>query len=196
VSTTPRSVPVCAWLSAIPQKEQAATCLNLMTRRIGSEWIRERVARVISPGIYPRTKDSSWTTVSRIEVAVIEPADLIRRRRGGIALVRAVVGVIRVPGRSIVRLGFLICKLEGLDFAARKLSPEEEALAELLQKLIQDYDGGIELPVSPSHTMVLFLMEQRGLKQADLVPVLGSRAQVSDLVNVNDKRGISKSQTG
>jgi len=35
-------------------------------------------------------------------------------------------------------------------------------------------------------------MEQRGLKQADLVPVLGSRAQVSDLVN--GKRGISKAQ--
>jgi HTH-type transcriptional regulator/antitoxin HigA len=35
-------------------------------------------------------------------------------------------------------------------------------------------------------------MKQRGLKQADLVPVLGSRAQVSDLVN--GKRGISKAQ--
>jgi len=40
--------------------------------------------------------------------------------------------------------------------------------------------------------MVQFLMEQRGLKQADLVPVLSSRAQVSDLVN--GKRGISKAQ--
>lgn len=40
--------------------------------------------------------------------------------------------------------------------------------------------------------MVQFLMEQRGLKQADLVPLLGSRAQVSDLVN--GKRGISKAQ--
>ena len=40
--------------------------------------------------------------------------------------------------------------------------------------------------------MVKYLMEQRGLKQADLVPVLGSRAQVSDLVN--GKRGISKAQ--
>jgi len=35
-------------------------------------------------------------------------------------------------------------------------------------------------------------MEQRGLRQADLVPVLGSRAQVSDLVN--GKRRISKAQ--
>jgi hypothetical protein len=34
--------------------------------------------------------------------------------------------------------------------------------------------------------------EQRGLRQADLVSVLGSRAQVSDLVN--GKRGIGKAQ--
>jgi HTH-type transcriptional regulator/antitoxin HigA len=40
--------------------------------------------------------------------------------------------------------------------------------------------------------MVKHLMEQRGLRQADLVPLLGSRAQVSDLVN--GKRGISKAQ--
>lgn len=32
-------------------------------------------------------------------------------------------------------------------------------------------------------------MDQRGLRQADLVPVLGSRAQVSDIVT--GKRGIS-----
>ena len=36
------------------------------------------------------------------------------------------------------------------------------------------------------------VLEQRRLKQADLVPLLGSRAQVSDLVN--GKRGISKAQ--
>jgi HTH-type transcriptional regulator/antitoxin HigA len=40
--------------------------------------------------------------------------------------------------------------------------------------------------------MLQYLMEQRGLKQADLVPVIGSRAQVSDIVN--GKRGISKAQ--
>jgi HTH-type transcriptional regulator / antitoxin HigA len=37
-----------------------------------------------------------------------------------------------------------------------------------------------------------FLMEQSRLKQADLVLVLGSRPQVSDLVN--GKRGISKAR--
>lgn len=82
--------------------------------------------------------------------------------------------------------------LEQLHFPERALSAEEETLANLLLKLIQDYDDKVELPELPPHEMVRFLMEQKGLRQADLVPVLGSRAQVSDLVN--GKRGISKAQ--
>ena len=82
--------------------------------------------------------------------------------------------------------------LERLTFK-RDASAEENALAELLQRLIQDYDDEhYPIPDAPPHRMVKFLMEQRGLKQADLVPLLGSRAQVSDLVN--GKRGISKAQ--
>ena len=69
---------------------------------------------------------------------------------------------------------------------------EEKALAGVLEKLVQDYDDKFEIPDVPPHEMVQFLMEQRHLKQADLVPVIGSRAQVSDLVN--GKRGISKAQ--
>jgi HTH-type transcriptional regulator/antitoxin HigA len=53
-------------------------------------------------------------------------------------------------------------------------------------------DSHHHLPELPPHETVKHLMQQRGLKQADLVPVLGSRAPVSDLVN--GKRGISKAQ--
>ena len=82
--------------------------------------------------------------------------------------------------------------LERLTFK-QAVSAEEKALAELLQRLIQAYDDEhYPMPEVPPHEMVKYLMEQRGLKQADLVPVLGSRAQVSDLVN--GKRGISKAQ--
>jgi HTH-type transcriptional regulator/antitoxin HigA len=82
--------------------------------------------------------------------------------------------------------------LERLTFK-HDASAEENALAELLQRLIQDYDDEhYPIPDGPPHGMVQFLMEQRELKQADLVPLLGSRAQVSDLVN--GKRGISKVQ--
>jgi HTH-type transcriptional regulator/antitoxin HigA len=83
--------------------------------------------------------------------------------------------------------------LEELTIPERELSPEEDALASLLEKLVVAYDDEhYPLPDVEPHRMVRFLMEQRGLRQADLVPVLGSRAQVSDLVN--GKRGISKAQ--
>jgi HTH-type transcriptional regulator/antitoxin HigA len=38
--------------------------------------------------------------------------------------------------------------------------------------------------------MLAYLMEQRGLKQADLVPIFKSRGYVSDVIN--GKRAISK----
>src|ERR1700682_2595717 len=82
--------------------------------------------------------------------------------------------------------------LERLTFK-HDASAEENALAELLQRLIQAYDDEhYSMPEVPPHEMVKYLMEQRGLKQADLVPVLGCRAQGSALVN--GKRGISKAQ--
>ena len=81
----------------------------------------------------------------------------------------------------------MMARLEELDFSKRKLTPEEQAL------LIEVYDDEHhDISELPPHEMVRHLMEQRGLKQVDLVPVLGSRAQVSDLVN--GKRGISKTQ--
>jgi HTH-type transcriptional regulator/antitoxin HigA len=87
----------------------------------------------------------------------------------------------------------MVARLEDLDFAKRKLTPEEKALREILAALIEVYEEGHHpIPELPPYEVVKHLMEQRGLKQADLVPVLGSRAQVSDLVN--GKRGISKAQ--
>ena len=82
--------------------------------------------------------------------------------------------------------------LEGLSIPERDLTPEEDAIASLLERLIQDYDDKVVLPEVPPHEMVRYLMEQRNLKQVDLVPVIGTRAQVSALVN--GKRGISKAQ--
>jgi HTH-type transcriptional regulator/antitoxin HigA len=87
----------------------------------------------------------------------------------------------------------MAARLEELDFAKRKLTPEEKALREILAALIEVYDEeNHHVPEQPPHEMVRHLMEQRGLRQVDLVAALGSRAQVSDLVN--GKRGISKAQ--
>jgi len=87
----------------------------------------------------------------------------------------------------------MVARLEELDFAKRKLTREEKALRQILAALVEVYDQEHHhVPEQPPCETVKYLMEQRGLKQADLVPVLGSRAQVSDLVN--GKRGISKAQ--
>src|SRR3954453_5487305 len=95
------------------------------------------------------------------------------------------------PIRNDREFDSMVARLEELDFGQRKLTPEEAALREILAALIEVYDEEHHpIPEQPPHEMVKHLMEQRGLKQADLVPVLGSRAQVSDLVN--GKSGISK----
>jgi HTH-type transcriptional regulator / antitoxin HigA len=87
----------------------------------------------------------------------------------------------------------MVERLEALDFAKRTVTPEEKALAEILGMLIEAYDDAHHsLPQTEPHKMVQYLMEQRHLKQTDLVPVLGSRPQVSAIVN--GKRGISKAQ--
>jgi HTH-type transcriptional regulator/antitoxin HigA len=97
------------------------------------------------------------------------------------------------PIRNVREFDRMVERLEALDFAKRKLTEEEKALREVLAALIEAYDDEhYHLPEPPPNEMVRYLMEQRALKQADLVPVLGSRAQVSDLVN--GKRGISKAQ--
>lgn len=86
----------------------------------------------------------------------------------------------------------MVEKLEELTFK-KNPTREEVELAKLLEKLVMAYDDEhYPLPEIPPHEMVKFLMEQRGLRQADLVPLLGTRAQVSEIVS--GKRGISKAQ--
>ena len=73
--------------------------------------------------------------------------------------------------------------LESLDRLGRELRPEEKMLEALLSRLIGDYDERVELPSLPPYKTIAFLMEQRGLKQADLLPVFGSRSVASDVLN-------------
>src|SRR5215471_18774817 len=74
-------------------------------------------------------------------------------------------------------------KLEALTFK-KKPTPEEEALGALLAKLVQDYDDThYPLPALPPHKMIQYLMRQRQLRQADLLPIFGSRAVASAVVS-------------
>ena len=82
--------------------------------------------------------------------------------------------------------------MERLDRRAEagQLSPEEETLLALLEQLVKDYDDKIELPKLPRRKIVLHLMEHKGLRQADLLSVFGSRSVASDVLN--GRREISK----
>ncbi len=73
----------------------------------------------------------------------------------------------------------------------RELSPEENALVRLIVRLIEDYESkAYPIEDAPAHRILQHLMEANDLKQADLLPILGSRGYTSDIVNGN--RGISK----
>ncbi len=73
------------------------------------------------------------------------------------------------------------------------LSPEEQALAELLTILIENYEEkAFPLPrVSPAESLKA-LMEDRGLKHKDIWPVLGNKGTATEVLHA--RRSISKAQ--
>jgi HTH-type transcriptional regulator / antitoxin HigA len=73
------------------------------------------------------------------------------------------------------------------------LTPEEDALLELLTGLIHDFESkAYPIPKSDPRDIVAYLLEARGLKASDLWPVLGSKSRVSEILS--GKRSISKEQ--
>ena len=73
------------------------------------------------------------------------------------------------------------------------LSPEEEALAEVLTLLIEDYEEKhYPLPQVPPNESLNALMEERGLKHKDIWPVLGNKGAATEVLS--GRRSISKSQ--
>lgn len=66
----------------------------------------------------------------------------------------------------------------------------EEAYREVLATLIEAYEA-VHYPIPPVDPVdaILFRMDQQGLKPKDLVPLLGSRARVSEVLS--RKRGLS-----
>ena len=87
------------------------------------------------------------------------------------------------------RLTEILLRLDDRD----DLSPEEEALAEVLTLLIEDYEDRYHpLPrVSPNESL-LALMEDRGLKHKDIWPVLGNKGAATEVLS--GRRSISKAQ--
>ena len=89
--------------------------------------------------------------------------------------------------RMLKTVSRLMAKGEG------NLSVEEERLLKLLVILVENFeDRTLPLKDASPHEMLLFFMDQRKLRQADLLPVFGSRSVASNVVN--GKRSISKAQ--
>ncbi len=75
----------------------------------------------------------------------------------------------------------------------QKLSSEEERLLETLAILVESYeDEHHPMPEVAPNEILKFLMEERGLKQTDLLHIFGSSGITSEVVN--GKRSISKEQ--
>jgi HTH-type transcriptional regulator/antitoxin HigA len=114
----------------------------------------------------------------------------IDRRKYGRLLARTLPVVVETEEeneRLLEEVNQLMSKGEG------NLSPEEMRLLHLLVRLIEDFEEtAYPFEPSPPHEMIQHLMENRGLKQADLLAVLGSRGVTSEVVN--GKRRPSKEQ--
>ena len=116
---------------------------------------------------------------------------MIDLKRYGRLLAKAAPRVIATEeenGRAIAIVESLVQKGE------RSMTPEEDALLDLLTNLIRDYEA-IAYPrreESSPHEMVAFLLEQRGLAPKDLWPVIGSKGRVSEILA--GRRSISKEQ--
>jgi HTH-type transcriptional regulator/antitoxin HigA len=75
----------------------------------------------------------------------------------------------------------------------KNLSPEEDALLELLTHLVESFEkSAYPREKSSPAELVAFLLEQRGLSPSDLWSVLGSKGRVSELLS--GKREVSKDQ--
>src|ERR1019366_8897499 len=80
-----------------------------------------------------------------------------------------------------------------IDKGEDRLSPEESALLETMAILVQSYDDRHHsLPAVAPNEMLAYLMETSGRTAKDLLPVLGTRGRVSEVLS--GKRSISKEQ--
>jgi HTH-type transcriptional regulator / antitoxin HigA len=117
--------------------------------------------------------------------------DTIDAKRYGRLLARTVPRVIVTEEENRRALAIVESLMEK---GERDLTPEEDALLELLTNLIRDYEARTYPPREKSkpHEIVVFLLDQRGLTAKDLWSVIGSKGRVSEIVA--GKRPISKDQ--
>jgi HTH-type transcriptional regulator / antitoxin HigA len=74
-----------------------------------------------------------------------------------------------------------------------RITPEQEQLLDLLTLLIGTYDEEhYQIPDAAPHEVIQLLMQERGLRNKDLEPALGSRGVTSEVIS--GKRRPSRTQ--
>lgn len=74
-----------------------------------------------------------------------------------------------------------------------RITPEQERLLDLLTLLIETYDEEhYQIPDAAPHEVIQLLMQERGLRNKDLEPALGSRGVTSEVIS--GKRKPSRTQ--
>ena len=97
--------------------------------------------------------------------------------------------------RNRGELAEMTALLETLAANEIEQSPAMERFIETLTALVMQYEEKIHPAPDASPAGVLqFLMEERGLRQVDLVPILGSKSYVSQIVSGH--RPIGKEAAG
>ena len=120
---------------------------------------------------------------------MIRVAERVNPRTYGRLLSRTLPTVIKTEEEN----DRAILLVEQLLEKGNKISPEENALLDLLWGLIADFEEKFYQPRDATPQEVLLeLMNARGLKQKDLTEVLGSKSRVSQVIG--GKREISKIQ--
>ncbi len=98
--------------------------------------------------------------------------------------------VIRTEGENQAALAIVESLLEK---GEQNLSPEEQAMFDLVTTLIEQFEErAYPIPDAPPHEVLRDLMEHNGLASVDLAVEIGSRARVSEILT--GKRSISKEQ--
>lgn len=126
-----------------------------------------------------RTKTTTKAREKRTAAAKFDPAKYRR------LVSKAMPVVIETEAENERLLAIVESMMRG------DLSPEETKLFDLLVKLIEDFEER-HYPMgqsSPTETLQ-FLIEQRGLRQRDIVHLFGSSGVASEVIN--GKRAISK----
>ena len=115
--------------------------------------------------------------------------ETLDERKYGRLLARALPVAPKTEAENDRMLG----EIERLMLKGENLSVEEGALLEVMATLVERFEREhYEIPEGTPGEVLRLLMEDRDLRQRDLLPVFGSRSRVSEALS--GKREISKAQ--